>query len=112
MSGVIDKTVLLDAAAIRRALVRISHEIIEKNKGVDNIVTLKGKNRIARSVLHALNKLAAIHSTPTRSNGPRIVPRRTNRLITPAPTNAFKMPTPHFSTPLNSGENEKKALIL
>lgn len=45
MSGVIDKTVLLDAAAIRRALVRISHEIIEKNKGVDNIVLVGIRTR-------------------------------------------------------------------
>ena len=45
MSGVIDKTVLLDAAAIRRALVRIYHEIIEKNKGVDNIVLVGIRTR-------------------------------------------------------------------
>ena len=41
MSGVIDKTVLLDAAAIRRALVRISHEIIEKNKGQKGVIQEK-----------------------------------------------------------------------
>ena len=34
------KTVLLDSIAISRALKRISHEIIENNKGVDNIVLL------------------------------------------------------------------------
>ncbi len=32
------KTELLDQAAQKRALFRISHEIIEKNKGVDNLV--------------------------------------------------------------------------
>ena len=34
------KTVLLDSMAISRALRRISHEIIENNKGVSNIVLL------------------------------------------------------------------------
>lgn len=33
-----DKTVLMDSEGIRRALTRISHEIVEKNKGVENIV--------------------------------------------------------------------------
>lgn len=32
------KTQLLDAAAIRRALTRIAHEIVEKNKGVQDLV--------------------------------------------------------------------------
>ncbi len=34
------KTVLMDALAVDRALKRISHEIIENNKGVNNIVML------------------------------------------------------------------------
>lgn len=34
------KTVLLDSLAISRALKRISHEIIEKNKGVSNLVLI------------------------------------------------------------------------
>lgn len=34
------KTTLLDEAAIRRALVRITHEIVEKNKGIDNIALI------------------------------------------------------------------------
>jgi hypothetical protein len=34
------KTVLMDALAVERALKRISHEIIENNKGVKNIVML------------------------------------------------------------------------
>ena len=33
-----DKTVLMDSEGIRRALTRISHEIVEKNKGVENLV--------------------------------------------------------------------------
>ena len=38
MSNFVKKNVLLDAEAIRRAIVRISHEIIERNKGVENVV--------------------------------------------------------------------------
>ena len=34
------KTILLDALAIERSIKRISHEIIEKNKGTDNLVLL------------------------------------------------------------------------
>lgn len=39
------KATLLDENAVRRTLVRISHEIIEKNKGVDNIVIVGIKRR-------------------------------------------------------------------
>ena len=34
MSKVVKKNVIMDSDAMRRALVRIAHEIIEKNKGV------------------------------------------------------------------------------
>lgn len=38
MSNFVKKNVIMDAEAMRRAIVRISHEIIERNKGVDNVV--------------------------------------------------------------------------
>ena len=38
MQNLIEKTVLMDEQGINRALVRISHEIVEKNKGVEDIV--------------------------------------------------------------------------
>ena len=41
----IDKTVLMDSEGIRRALTRIAHEIVEKNKGVDNIVLVGIRTR-------------------------------------------------------------------
>lgn len=37
--------VILDEKAIQRALIRISHEIIERNKGVENVVLLGIKTR-------------------------------------------------------------------
>jgi pyrimidine operon attenuation protein / uracil phosphoribosyltransferase len=39
------KSVLLDEKAIQRTLIRISHEIIEKNKGVEDIVLIGIKRR-------------------------------------------------------------------
>ena len=39
------KSQLMDEAAMRRALMRISHEIAEKNKGVDNIQLVGIKRR-------------------------------------------------------------------
>lgn len=35
-----EETVLLDGAGVRRALTRISHEILERNKGVDGVVLI------------------------------------------------------------------------
>jgi pyrimidine operon attenuation protein / uracil phosphoribosyltransferase len=39
------KANLLDEKAIKRTLIRISHEIIEKNKGADNVVLIGIKRR-------------------------------------------------------------------
>lgn len=40
-----EKAVILDADGIRRALTRIAHEIIEKNKGVENIALIGIRRR-------------------------------------------------------------------
>lgn len=48
------KTILMDALAIDRALKRISHEIIENNKGVKNVVLLG----IAKGGVPVCEKLA------------------------------------------------------
>lgn len=41
----IEKTQLLDEATIRRSLTRIAHEIVEKNKGTENLVLVGIKTR-------------------------------------------------------------------
>ncbi len=41
----ITKALIMDDKAIARAVIRIAHEIIEKNKGVDNIVLVGIKTR-------------------------------------------------------------------
>ncbi len=40
-----EQTVLLDQQAIRRALTRIAHEILERNKGTENLVLVGIKTR-------------------------------------------------------------------
>ena len=40
-----EKNVLLDEAAMARTLTRIAHEIIERNKGIDNIILVGVKSR-------------------------------------------------------------------
>lgn len=45
MSNIVKKNVIMDSQAIRRALVRIAHEIIEKNKGVEDVVIVGIRTR-------------------------------------------------------------------
>ncbi|ADG82683.1 phosphoribosyltransferase [Thermincola ferriacetica] len=40
-----EKTQILDAEAMRRALTRIAHEIIERNKGIDDVVLVGIRRR-------------------------------------------------------------------
>lgn len=60
MSNFVKKNVLMDADAMRRAIVRISHEIIEKNKGVDNVVLVGIRTRgvpMAERLAAAIEKI-------------------------------------------------------
>lgn len=45
MAGLIEKTVIMDAQAIRRALIRVAHEIIEKNKGTGDLILVGIRTR-------------------------------------------------------------------
>ena len=54
------KAELMDEAAIRRSLVRIAHEIIEKNKGTDNIALVGIKSRgvpLAKLIAENIEKI-------------------------------------------------------
>lgn len=60
MSKFVKKNVIMDADAIRRAVVRISHEIIEKNKGVKDVVLLGIRSRgvpLADRLAEAIGKI-------------------------------------------------------
>ncbi|MCA0969348.1 bifunctional pyr operon transcriptional regulator/uracil phosphoribosyltransferase PyrR [Halobacillus litoralis] len=57
------KATVLDDAAIRRALTRISHEIIEKNKGVEDLVLVGVKTRgvpIARRLKEKIQEIEGV----------------------------------------------------
>ena len=45
MGTLIEKTVIIDEQAIRRALIRIAHEIIENNKGVEDLLLVGIRTR-------------------------------------------------------------------
>lgn len=45
MINLVEKTVIMDDQAIRRALIRIAHEIIENNKGIDDLVLVGIRTR-------------------------------------------------------------------
>ena len=60
MATLVDKTVLMDEDAIRRALTRISHEIVERNKGTTGIVLVGIRSRgipLAERIAAAIEKI-------------------------------------------------------
>ena len=57
------KANLLDENAVRRSLIRISHEIIEKNKGVEDIVLIGIKRRgypLAKRIAENIEKIEGV----------------------------------------------------
>ena len=60
MTELIDKTMLMDADGIRRALTRISHEIVEKNKGIEDLMLVGIRTRgvpIAERIADVIEKI-------------------------------------------------------
>lgn len=60
MTNFVKKNVIMDADAMRRAIVRIAHEIIEKNKGVENVILVGIRTRgvpIAERIAEAIEKI-------------------------------------------------------
>lgn len=60
MSNIVKKNVIMDSEAIRRALVRIAHEIIEKNKGVEDVVSVGIRTRgvpLAQRIASEINAI-------------------------------------------------------
>ncbi|HWR56701.1 MAG TPA: bifunctional pyr operon transcriptional regulator/uracil phosphoribosyltransferase PyrR [Negativicutes bacterium] len=59
----IEKTQIMDADGIRRALVRIAHEIIEKNKGVKNLALVGIRRRgvpLAQRIAEQIKKIEGV----------------------------------------------------
>ena len=57
------KAIIMDEKAIERALFRISHEIIEKNKGVENVVLVGVKTRGWPLALRLAKKIEEIEGS-------------------------------------------------
>ena len=60
MPNFIEKAVIMDSQAVKRALTRISHEIIEKNKGVKEVVLVGIRTRgvpLAERIANEINKI-------------------------------------------------------
>ncbi len=55
-----EKAVILDSDGMRRALTRIAHEIIEKNKGVDNVALIGIRRRGVPLAERLAKKIAEI----------------------------------------------------
>ncbi|MGP1367234.1 MAG: bifunctional pyr operon transcriptional regulator/uracil phosphoribosyltransferase PyrR [Schwartzia sp. (in: firmicutes)] len=63
MTNFIDKTILLDEDGIRRALTRIAHEIVEKNKGVEHLVLVGIRTRgvpLAQRIAAAIERIEGV----------------------------------------------------
>ena len=63
MKKKIEKTVLMDADGVRRVLTRIAHEIVERNKGVENIMLVGIRTRgvpLAERVADEIEKIEKV----------------------------------------------------
>lgn len=59
-----EKTLILDEEGMRRALTRIAHEIIEKNKGVSNVVIIGIRRRgvpLAERIVKRIKEIEGIN---------------------------------------------------
>lgn len=57
------KAEIMDESAVQRSLIRIAHEIIEKNKGTDNLVFLGIKRRgvpLAKKIANNIEKIEGV----------------------------------------------------
>ena len=60
----IEKAQLMDGKAVDRAITRISHEIIERNKGVENLVLVGIKTRGVPIAERICRRIEEIEGTP------------------------------------------------
>ncbi len=58
------KSLLMDEADVRRALMRIAHEILEKNKGVENVCLVGIKRRGVPLAQQICNNITQIEGSP------------------------------------------------
>jgi pyrimidine operon attenuation protein/uracil phosphoribosyltransferase len=68
--------VIMDEAAIRRALIRIAHEIVEKNKGVDDCVLIGIKTRGVYLARRIAERIREIEGVPVAAGELDVTPYR------------------------------------
>jgi len=61
------KASIMDAQAISRAVTRLSHEIIERNKGIEDVVIIGIRSRGEPLARRIANKIEAIEGTTVRT---------------------------------------------
>ena len=69
MKNIVKKTSIMDADGIRRALIRIAHEISEKNRGVENVALVGIRTRgvpLAARIAEEIRKIENV-TVPTGS---------------------------------------------
>ena len=69
MKNIVKKTSIMDADGIRRALIRIAHEITEKNRGVENVALVGIRTRgvpLAERIAEEIQKIENV-KVPTGS---------------------------------------------
>ena len=64
MIAMVQKAILLDDQAISRALTRIAHEIIERNKGIDNCILVGIKTRGIHLAKRLAERIEQIEGKP------------------------------------------------
>lgn len=62
MSTMIKKKTIMDSQAMGRALVRVAHEIVEKNKGVENVVLVGIRTRGVPLAARIAKEIASIEN--------------------------------------------------
>ena len=64
MTKWVDKTLLMDGDAIRRSLIRVAHEIVEKNKGSADLVLVGIRTRGVPLAERLAEEIRRIEATP------------------------------------------------
>ena len=73
------KALIMDETAVRRAMARITHEVIERNRGVESVCLLGVKRRgipLARMLAENIEKFDIVRVILPTVNGKRMVKRR------------------------------------
>jgi len=79
LGGMPDSRVIMDEASIRRALTRIAHEILEKNKGIEGCVLVGIRTRGVFLARRLAERIYAIEGVPVEAHELDITPYRDDR---------------------------------